>query len=147
MKDLASECLQLMDILNIDSTQIVSHSFAGLISLQAAVKAPKKVHSLTLMKPPLAPFVPSGKDFGNKLMRSFGLYEQGNKFETLDYFLKIVFEGTPDYRKIIDNKLGNKAFDDALKILDTLYQVEFPALQSWKFDPNSTKALTYRSYR
>ena len=142
MNDLAAECLQLMDFLNINSAHIVSHSYAGLIALQAAVNDPKKIHSLTLMEPPLASFVPSGQDFGNKLMTSFGLYQEGKKFETLDYFLRVVFEGTQDYRKIIDNQLGNEAFDDALLILDTLYKVEFPALQSWKFDPTNVKTLS-----
>jgi pimeloyl-ACP methyl ester carboxylesterase len=142
MNDLAAECLQLMDFLSIDSAHIVSHSYAGLIALQAAVNNPKKINSLTLMEPPLAPFVPSGQDFGNKLMTSFGLYQEGKKFETLDYFLRVVFEGTQDYRKIIDSNLGNKAFDDALLILDTLYKVEFPALQSWKFDLNNVKTIS-----
>ena len=139
---LASDCLGLMNLLNIDSAHIVSHSYAGLIALQAAVDSPTRVHTLTLMEPPLAPFVPSGKEFGDKLMTSFGLYQQRMNFEALDYFLKVVFEGTWDYRKIIDTKLGNNAFNIALSIIDTLFQVEFPALQSWKFDPSYVKTIT-----
>ena len=139
---LASDCLDLMNFLNIDSAHIVSHSYAGLIALQAAVDTPTRMHTVTLMEPPLAAFVPSGKEFGDKLMTSFGLYQQGKNFEALDYFLKVVFEGTQDYRKIIDNKLGNRAFNNAISILDTMFQLEFPALQSWKFDPSNVKSLT-----
>lgn len=139
---LSSDCLGLMNFLSIDSAHIVSHSYAGLIALQAALDSPKKVHTLTLMEPPLAPFVPSGKNFGDKLMTSFGLYQQRKNFDALDYFLKVVFEGTKDYRKVIDNTLGSNAFDTALSILDTMFQVEFPALQSWKFNPNDAKALS-----
>lgn len=142
IKEQASDCLRLMDVLDIDRTHMVSHSYGGLIALQAAVDFPKKIQTLTLMEPPLAAFVPTGQDFGNKLLRSFGLYQQGKKFETLDSFLKTVFEGSDNYRKIIDENLGNKIFDTAISILDTMFQVEFPALQSWKFDPNDAKSLS-----
>ncbi|HEX6379416.1 MAG TPA: alpha/beta hydrolase, partial [Nitrososphaeraceae archaeon] len=108
---------------------------------QAAVDEPRRIQSLTLMEPPLATFVPDGAQFGKKLENSLSLYQQGKKFESLDSFLKVVFEGTKDYRKIIDSQLGSKAFDNALSILDTMFQLEFPALLKWKFDPKNTKSM------
>ena len=141
INELSSECLNLMKSLDIERAHIVSHSFAGLIALQAAVDDPKKVHSLTLMEPPLAGFVTDGAEFGKKLENSFNLYQQGKKFESLDSFLKVVFEGTEDYRKIIDTQLGDKAFDKALSILDTLFQLEFPALLKWRFDTDNAKSM------
>lgn len=99
------------------------------------------IHSLTLMEPPLAAFVPEGEDFGKKLQMSFILYQEGKKFESLDSFLRVVFEGTENYRKIIDSQLGDKAFDNALSILDTMFQLEFPALLKWKFDPQNAKSM------
>ena len=59
----------------------------------------------------------------------------------MDSFLKVVFGGTEDYRKIIDNQLGDKAFDKALSILDTMFQLEFPALLKWRFDPENAKSM------
>lgn len=141
INELSDDCLDLMKFLNIDCAHIVSHSYAGLIALQAAVDEPMRIQSLTLMEPPLAAFVPDGAEFGKKLENSLSLYQEGKKFESLDSFLKVVFEGTKDYRKIIDSQLGSKAFDNALSILDTMFQLEFPALLKWKFDPKNTKSM------
>jgi pimeloyl-ACP methyl ester carboxylesterase len=71
IREQSLDCIRLMELLNIDSAHLVAHSYAGLIALQAAVDSPKKVHTLTLMEPPLAAFVPSGPEFGNKLLTSF----------------------------------------------------------------------------
>jgi pimeloyl-ACP methyl ester carboxylesterase len=138
----SKDCLELMYFLNIDNAHIVSHSYAGLIALQAAVDQPERVRSLTLMEPPLAGFVPSGEEFGKRLSTSVGFYQQGRKFEALDSFLKVVFEGTQDYRKVIDTNLGNKAFERALFSIDTMFKVEYPALLSWKFNPDNAKSLS-----
>lgn len=141
INDLSSDCLDLMKFLNIEHAHIVSHSYAGLIALQAAIDDVRKVHSLTLMEPPLAAFVPGGPEFGKKLENSFTLYKEGKQLESIDSFLRVVFEGTQDYRRVIDIQLGNKAFDKALSILDTMFQLEFPALLNWKFDPESTQSM------
>lgn len=142
MKEQSLDCIRLMESLNIDSAHLVAHSYAGLIAIQAAVDTPQKVHTLTLMEPPLVAFVPDGAEIGKKIQNSLSLYQEGKKFESLDSFLKVVFEGTKDYRKIIDNQIGNKAFDEALTVLDTMFQLEYPALQSWKFDPTDAKSLS-----
>ena len=141
INQLSNDCIDLMKFLNIDYAHIVSHSYAGLIALQAALDEPRRMQSLTLMEPPLAAFVPEGEEFGKKLQMSFILYQEGKKFESLDSFLKVVFEGTKDYRKIIDSQLGSKTFDNALSILDTMFQLEFPALLKWKFDSQNAKSM------
>lgn len=141
INELSSDCLNLMKYLDIEGAHIVSHSYAGLIALQTAIDNPKMVTSLTLMEPPLAAFVSEGEEFGKKLQMSFTLYQEGKKFESLDSFLRVVFEGTKDYRKIIYNQLGRNAFDNALSILDTMFQLEFPALLKWKLDPNDAKSM------
>lgn len=138
----SKDCVELMNFLNIDHAHIVSHSYAGLIALQAAVDNPKKVRSLTLMEPPLAAFVPAGQEFGERLFTSVGYYQEGKKFQALDSFLKVVFEGSPDYRKIIDRQLGSTAFDSALSNVDTMFKIEYPALLSWKFNPDKAKSLS-----
>jgi len=87
INDQSEDCIELMDFLNIENAHIVSHSFAGMIALQAAVDEPERVRSLTLMEPPLAAFVPAGQEFGKKLSTSGGFYQQGKKLEALDSFL------------------------------------------------------------
>jgi pimeloyl-ACP methyl ester carboxylesterase len=142
INDQSEDCIELMDFLNIENAHIVSHSFAGMIALQAAVDEPERVRSLTLMEPPLAAFVPAGQEFGKKLSTSVGFYQQGKKLEALDSFLKVVFEGSPNYREIIERQLGNKAFDSAVSNVDTMFKVEYPALLSWKFNPDKAKSLS-----
>ena len=58
---LASDCLGLMNLLNIDSAHIVSHSYAGLIALQAAVDSPTRVHTRTLNGATLSTICPFRK--------------------------------------------------------------------------------------
>jgi pimeloyl-ACP methyl ester carboxylesterase len=55
--------------------------------------------------------------------------------------LRTVFEGSPQYREIIDRKLPQGTFDLAVRDLDTIFRIEAPALQSWTFTVNDTKRI------
>ncbi len=116
--------------------------YAALIALQAGADAPSKVHSLSLLEPPLVGHVPSGQEFGTRLQTSVRLAQEGRKSESLESFLNVVFAGGGDYRKIIDEQLGSKALEVALSDLDTIFLLEYPALRSWKFGPEDAKRLS-----
>lgn len=98
----ATDCKELMQILDIKCAHIVGYSNAGLTALQLTIDASEKVHSLSLLKPALVGFVPSGQEFGRQMQIMASLLQEGNKPETLDTFLRTVFEGSPDYREIIE---------------------------------------------
>ena len=83
MSEQASDCLKLMEFLDINRAHLVGHSYPGLIALQAAADAPSKVHSLSLLEPPLAGYVPSGQEFGIRLQSSIKLAQEGKKSESL----------------------------------------------------------------
>jgi pimeloyl-ACP methyl ester carboxylesterase len=110
--------------------------------LQLAIDAPSIVHSLSLLEPALIGFVPSGPQFGQQLQRVARSLQDGSKHEALDTFLLTVFEGSPQYRQIIDKQLPRDAFDSAVRNLDIIFRLEAPAFQSWKFSVDDAKRIT-----
>jgi pimeloyl-ACP methyl ester carboxylesterase len=137
----AADCKELMEILNIKRAHIVGHSNAGLIALQLAIDASDMVHSLSLLEPALVGFVPSGSEFGRHMQIVARLLQEGNKPEALDTFLRTVFEGSSQYRQIIDKQLPG-ALDLAVKDIDTMFRLEAPALQTWNFTIDDAKHIT-----
>lgn len=109
--------------------------------MQVTVDAPEKVHSLSLLEPALVSYVPSGAQFGRRLQSSLQLYVKGLKAEALDSFLEAVFQGTPQYRSIIDRELPDGAYDMALGDLDTIFKLEAPSLQSSEFTAEDAKRI------
>jgi pimeloyl-ACP methyl ester carboxylesterase len=138
----AADCKELMRILDIDRAHVVGHSNAGLIALQLAIDASDMVHSLSLLEPALVGFIPSGSQFGRQLETVMTLLHEGKKSEALDSFLQTVFEGSPQYREIIDRQLPRGAFDLAVRDLDTIFRLEAPALQTWNFTIDDAKRIT-----
>lgn len=137
----AADCKELMRILNIDRAHIVGHSNAGVIAMQLAIDARDMVHSLSLLEPALVGFIPSGQEFGSQMQIVARLLQEGNKSEALDTFLRTVFEGTPQYREIIERQLPNGAFGLAVRDLDIMFRLEAPALQSWTFTIDDAKSI------
>jgi pimeloyl-ACP methyl ester carboxylesterase len=137
----AADCKELMRILDINRAHIVGYSNAGLIALQLAIDASDMVHSLSLLEPALVGFVPSGQEFANQMQIVMNLLQEGNKPKALDTFLSTVFEGSPQYREIIDRQLPQGAFDMAVRDLDIMFRLEAPALQSWTFTVEDTKHI------
>lgn len=137
----AADCKELIQILDIERAHIVGHSNAGLIALQLALDASDMVHSLSLLEPALVGFVPSGSEFARHMQIVARLLQEGNKSEALDTFLRTVFEGSPQYRQIIDKQLPG-ALDLAVKDIDTMFRLEAPALQTWNFTIDDAKHIT-----
>jgi pimeloyl-ACP methyl ester carboxylesterase len=138
----AADCKELVQMLGIERAHIVGHSNAGLIALQLAIDAPSMVHSLALLEPALIGFVPSGPEFGKQLQMVARSLQDGRKAEALNTFLSTVFEGSPQYRQIIDKQLPQGAFESAERNLDIIFRLEAPAFQSWKFTVDDAKRIT-----
>ncbi len=64
--------------------------------------------------------------------RAFPLYRAGNKAEAADAFLRVAAGLGNDYRSIMDKALPG-AWAKAVNDIDTLFRVELPALESWRF--------------
>jgi pimeloyl-ACP methyl ester carboxylesterase len=137
----AADCKELMRILDINRAHIVGYSNAGLIAIQLALDEKIMVHSLALLEPALVGFVPSGREFANQMQIVMNLLQHGNKPKALDTFLSSVFDGSSQYREIIDRQLPQGAFDMAVRDLDIMFRLEAPALQSWTFTVNDAKHI------
>ncbi len=132
IKEQAQDCLALMDSLGLKRPHIVGHSLSGLIALQLAGDTPERIASLALIEPSLVASVPSASQAAQALAKVGELYQSGNKSDALDYFM----QGTAgqEYRKLMDRALPSGWFEQAVKDLDTFFQIEFPAMRSWRFD-------------
>jgi pimeloyl-ACP methyl ester carboxylesterase len=127
----AADCRALLHHLGIPRAHIAGHSYGAITALQLALDAPGTIQSLALLEPVVLDAIPSGPTFGEGLAPIIGMYERGEKVEALDGFLTAVV-GT-EYRQVIDTVLPPGAFDLAIADLDTFFQVELPALQTWCF--------------
>ncbi len=132
IEDQAKDCLALMDKLGFKSAHLVGHSLSGLIALQVASDVPERIASLTLIEPSLIASTPSAPQAAQALSKVGALYQSGDKAGAVDYFMR----GTAgqEYRKLLDEALPVGWFEQAVKDLDTFFQIEFPSIRSWRFE-------------
>lgn len=132
IEDQAKDCLAVMDNLDLKRTHVIGHSLSGLIALQLASDVPERISSLTLIEPSLSAFTPSAPLAAQTLSRVGALYQSGNKVGALDAFMQGV--SGPEYRRTMDKTLPTGWFEQAVKDVDTFFQIELPAIQLWKFN-------------
>lgn len=118
---------------------VAGHSYGGATLLQLALDAPDAVHTLSLLEPPLP--VPSAEAFIGRLAALFPVYEAGDRVRAVDEFLDIVL-GPGEYRAAVESHLPTGWHDRAVADIDTLYQVEFPALADWQFTADIARRIT-----
>jgi pimeloyl-ACP methyl ester carboxylesterase len=132
IEDQAKDCLAVMDNLDLKRTHIVGHSLSGLIALQLANDVPERISSLTLIEPSLVAFTPSASQGAQALSKVGALYQSGNKVGALDVFMK--GSSGQEYRKTMDKVLPAGWYEQAVKDIDTFFQIEFPAIRLWRFN-------------
>lgn len=136
----AADCRALMGQLGIERAHLAGHSFGGLIALQVARDSPTMVHSLALLEPALPSVLLNSPEFGAAMGQVMPLYQAGDKAGALDAFLQGACG--PEYRKALDQTLGPEAFDRAVAAADTLFQVDLPAVQQWRFTGEDAACIT-----
>lgn len=136
----ANDCKELMHYLGVERAHVVGHSYGGSIALQLALDAPLAVYSLVVMEPAMLD-VPSGHEFGEEtVIPAFHRYEAGDKRGAIDIFMRGVTQ--PDYRRVADEVLPAGSFDQAVADADTLFRVELPAIQAWRFTHEEASRIT-----
>src|SRR5579884_512793 len=131
LADQAADCRGLLEHQGIERAHVIGHSSGALIALQLALDAPQMVQSLILLEPGVLP-VPSAAQFVQQVVESAaGSYGAGDRTASLDTFCRGVFGA--GYRPVLDRALPPGAWDQAVADLDTVFQVELPALQQWQF--------------
>ncbi len=132
IEDQVQDCLALMDSLDLKRTHIVGHSMSGLIALQLANDVRERIASLTLIEPSLIAFVPINPQSAQGFPKVGALYQSGNKVGAMDYFMQGI--SGQEYRETMDKALPAGWFEQAVKDLDVFFQIELPAIRSWRFD-------------
>lgn len=61
--------------------------------------------------------------------KAISIYQTGDKAGALQAFSDGFL--LPDYGEVLTRALGSQAFDQAVANVDTMFQVEFPAVQAW----------------
>jgi pimeloyl-ACP methyl ester carboxylesterase len=136
----ASDCLALTQHLGIERAHVVGHSQGAIIGLQLALDHPEAVHSLTLLETAATADVPSIQRFYEEVgIPAFQLYRAGDRAEAIDTLWRGIFG--PNYRAAADRVLPG-LFEQAVADADTLFGVDFPALQEWTFTSEDAQRIT-----
>lgn len=135
IEDQAADARALLDYLHLSPAHIVGHSYGGSIALQIAVDAPKHVRSLVLLEAALTT-VPHWQAVRDLNVATTARYRQGDWEAAVDAFL-----GSPAERSaVIRNVPGG--LEQAIRDLDTYFDVEVPAHEAWRFTEAEGKHIT-----
>lgn len=126
----AADARALLDVLNIEQAHVAGHSYGGLIALQMALDAPDRVHCLALLEAGTL-WCDRPAEAMEALRPCMELYTSGDKAAAISAFGQMV--AGPTFRDAIDKVMTPGWFEQAIADIDTFFQVELPAMSSWRF--------------
>ena len=135
----AADAEALLDHLGVPCAHIVGHSYGGIIALQLVLQTPQRVHSLTLLEPPLFA-APGGEQAWAQFEPLLQQYAAGDRVGALETFLGVV--NGPAWREQVEAALGPDAMKQALAHSATFFEVEMQALRQWRFDQEIARRIT-----
>lgn len=133
----AADALGLLDALGLDRAHVLGYSSGAVIALEAALCAPDRILSLTLLEPILTE-VPGWADFSAGMAPILALYEAGDMAGAAH----ATFAGMagPNWRDLIATA-GPDAIELAERDTEVFYRAELPALTGWTLDAQRATAL------
>jgi pimeloyl-ACP methyl ester carboxylesterase len=134
----AADCRALLRHLGIDRAHVVGHSSGGNIALQLALDAPEVVHSLALLEPGLFD-VPSGALLAEAFGPALERYGAGDKEGAANS--NLCWAIGPDYRDWLDRLIPG-AYQQLVADADTVFGVELPSVQEWRFTREDARRIT-----
>jgi pimeloyl-ACP methyl ester carboxylesterase len=134
----AADCRALLRYLGIERAHIVGHSSGGVIALRLALDAPEVVHALVLLEPGLLD-VPSGALLAQVFEPILEQYGAGNKEDAANNFLRWAIGS--EYRAWLDRLIPG-AFQQLVADADTVFGVELPSMQEWRFTREDAQRIT-----
>lgn len=140
MAQQSADCRAVMRHVGVERAHLVGQSYGAVILLQVAIDAPEMVHSLTLIEPPLPSVLFNSSAFNDMVAKIMPLYATGQKVAALDTFAQGVISA--EYRTVFDQNLPPGAFDRWVADVDTIFQSDIPALQTWQFTGEDAARIT-----
>jgi benzoate-CoA ligase family protein len=136
IKDQAADARALLEYLHMSPAHVVGHSYGGSIALQLAVDAPTHVHSLILLEAALTT-APHWKAVREINVATTERYRQGDWEAAVDAFLG----GPAEERSIMIRNVPG-SLEQAIRDMDTYFNVEVPAHDAWHFTEAEGKQIT-----
>jgi benzoate-CoA ligase len=137
IKDQAADARALLDYLHLSPAHIVGHSYGGSIALQLAVDAPTHVHSLVLLEAAVTT-VPHWQAVRELNAATTERYRQGDWEAAVDAFLG----GPAEERAVVIRNVPG-GLEQAIRDLDTYFNIEVPAHEAWHFTEAEGKQITH----
>jgi pimeloyl-ACP methyl ester carboxylesterase len=143
IRDQAADARALLDRLGIERAHVVGHSYGGLIALQLALDAPQRVHSMALLEP--GTLWSAYPDIAEQFIEPIRqLYEAGDPTGAISTFCQAVAGAS--FAEKVERALGKDWLSRALELavvdIDTLFQVELPAMMDWRFTQEHAARIT-----
>ena len=134
----AADALGLLDSLGMRSAHVLGYSYGGVVALEAALMAPTRIRSLTLLEPILLE-VPSAGDFVAGMAPVMSRYTDGDMEGAVTATLAAL--GGPKWQDLIAT-IGPGALDMAILDTVTYYRSEAPSLNTWTLTPAAPRRST-----
>ena len=138
IEEQAQDALALMKHLGLERAHVIGHSYGGVTAVQLALDAPRVVHSLVLLEPPLMT-ADGAAAFSETVAPLLEAYRAGDTRGAVDSFMSMV--GGPDWRTEVAKTVPGGP-EQAEKDAATFFEVEFPALEKWGFDSDQASRLS-----
>jgi 3-oxoadipate enol-lactonase len=135
----ARDAAALLDDLGVERAHVVGHSGGGAIGTQLAIQAPDRVHTLSVLEPAIIPpeILAAFPQMSAAVAEA---YRAGDTRGALDAWMTLVGCGA-DWRAE-----AGRTVPGALERLDhdavTFFELEFPTLSDWLFEPEACGRIT-----
>lgn len=141
IRDQAADALGLLDALGVDRAHFVGMSLGAVVAIQAALDAPERVATLSLLEPLLGfALDPAAAAFvAAAAQEAIPRFMSGNAAGALDIWLTGAFG--PGFRPVLDRALPG-AWTTAVEDADAAFGVELPALQAWTVGRAELRQIT-----
>lgn len=132
IEESATHARELLDHLGIDKAHVMAFSFGGVIGFQFLLSYPQRAHSAILLEPYLpreeAVAVKANTD---AYLRALAIYQTGDKLGAAQRYMADVCG--PHFLSAVEMTGPLDVWDRVAECVDTVFNVDFPAISNWKF--------------
>jgi pimeloyl-ACP methyl ester carboxylesterase len=127
----AADAAALLRHLGIAKAHVVGHSYGGLTALRLALDSPPVVATLSLLEPPMLAMPIGQRFFEGPLGPVLAAYRSGDKQKATELFCDAV--AGPNAVRILEERIGKGAREQAVRDADTLFGTEFVEIEKGLF--------------